>query len=249
MAITYILGGLQFISTIVNLLALGAFWVTPGLRTTANKFVINLLIVNIIGCLALSPALWFNSEFNGNALQQSHPIICNSSIELHNNNKTLNHLQINNNHSSQIQFAPINLTLTTKQHLNGTNGVEQSSNHVINNCVYNGDDDELACANTISKNNIFVNLSDISTHVIVDKLNRNELTINQSAMIDNENVDSVRMSDVKSTNIFKYLKDADNDASCKHFWGLDFAGALGEFYLYISLSLSLDLYNLLPVSF
>lgn len=39
---------------------LGSFWVTPGLRTTANRFVINLLVVNIVGCLALTPALWLH---------------------------------------------------------------------------------------------------------------------------------------------------------------------------------------------
>lgn len=64
MAITYIFGGIQLIATIVNLLALGAFWVTPGLRTTANKFVINLLFINIFGCLVLSPAIWMNGDFD-----------------------------------------------------------------------------------------------------------------------------------------------------------------------------------------
>lgn len=60
MAIDYIIGGLQLLSAAVNVLALGAFWVTPGLRTTANRFVINLLVVNVIGCLALTPALWLH---------------------------------------------------------------------------------------------------------------------------------------------------------------------------------------------
>lgn len=237
MAITYILGGLQLISIVVNLLALGAFWVTPGLRTTANKFVINLLFVNIIGCLALSPALWLTNELAGSAGQPSQSIMCNSSIELH-NNKTLNSSQINynNNNSSQIQFAPINLTNNTmvqsKQHLDGTNGVEQPSNHVINKCVYNGDDDQLACDNTISANNIFVNLSDTSAHVIIDKL-----IINQSAMIDEDNADSAKASGLETTDIFKYLDEyyGDSAASCKHFWGLDLAGALGKFAIFLGL--------------
>lgn len=60
MAIDYIIGGLQLLSAAVNVLALGAFWVTPGLRTTANRFVINLLVVNVIGCVALTPALWLH---------------------------------------------------------------------------------------------------------------------------------------------------------------------------------------------
>lgn len=43
------------ISGCVNLLAIGAFWVTPSLRTTANRFVINLLLANFVSCLILSP--------------------------------------------------------------------------------------------------------------------------------------------------------------------------------------------------
>jgi hypothetical protein len=48
-------GALLVISGCINLLAIGAFWVTPSLRTTANRFVINLLFVNFICCLILSP--------------------------------------------------------------------------------------------------------------------------------------------------------------------------------------------------
>lgn len=48
-------GALLVISGCINLLAIGAFWVTPSLRTTANRFVINLLLVNFISCLILSP--------------------------------------------------------------------------------------------------------------------------------------------------------------------------------------------------
>lgn len=58
MAIDYLIGALIAASTIVNALALGAFWVTPGLRTTANRFVINLLIVNLVGCMTLTPSLF-----------------------------------------------------------------------------------------------------------------------------------------------------------------------------------------------
>lgn len=60
MALDYVIGGLQLLSAAVNVLALGAFWISPGLRATANRFVINLLLANIIGCLALTPALWLH---------------------------------------------------------------------------------------------------------------------------------------------------------------------------------------------
>lgn len=60
MAIDYIIGGLMLSSAAVNVLALGAFWISPGLRTTANRFVINLLIVNVVACIALVPAIFIN---------------------------------------------------------------------------------------------------------------------------------------------------------------------------------------------
>lgn len=57
MATDYIIGALIVVSTAVNALALGAFWISPGLRTTANRFVINLLIANLAGCLVLCPVM------------------------------------------------------------------------------------------------------------------------------------------------------------------------------------------------
>lgn len=73
MAIDYIIGALQLLSAAVNVLALAAFWITPGLRTTANRFVINLLVVNIIGCLALTPALFLHGGLKPEAQTKSLP--------------------------------------------------------------------------------------------------------------------------------------------------------------------------------
>lgn len=58
MAIDYIIASVLILSAIINALALGAFWVTPSLRTTANRFVINLLVVNLVGCAVLIPSLF-----------------------------------------------------------------------------------------------------------------------------------------------------------------------------------------------
>lgn len=58
LAIDFIIGAFLLTSAMVNALALGAFWVTPGLRTTANRFVINLLIVNLVGCVVLVPSIF-----------------------------------------------------------------------------------------------------------------------------------------------------------------------------------------------
>lgn len=57
-----LIGILLLLSAAINILALGAFIVTPSLRSTSNRFVINLLIVNVIGCLILAPSLLFNSN-------------------------------------------------------------------------------------------------------------------------------------------------------------------------------------------
>uniref|UniRef100_A0A1B0CFJ0 Putative muscarinic acetylcholine receptor n=1 Tax=Lutzomyia longipalpis TaxID=7200 RepID=A0A1B0CFJ0_LUTLO len=61
MAIDFLIGALLLLSVSVNVLALGVFWMTPSLRTTANRFVINLLIVNLVCCLFLGPSLLLNS--------------------------------------------------------------------------------------------------------------------------------------------------------------------------------------------
>ncbi|KAH8383126.1 hypothetical protein KR009_006997 [Drosophila setifemur] len=58
MAIDLLILALLLISFLINLLALCAFWITPGLRTTANRFTINLLAINLIGCCILVPTLF-----------------------------------------------------------------------------------------------------------------------------------------------------------------------------------------------
>lgn len=77
MAVDYIIGALQLLSAAVNVLALGSFWITPGLRTTANRFVINLLVVNIVGCLALTPALWLHGGLIPTVYNEIRPIYDN----------------------------------------------------------------------------------------------------------------------------------------------------------------------------
>jgi 7 transmembrane receptor (rhodopsin family) len=72
-------GALLVTSGCINLLAIGAFWVTPSLRTTANRFVINLLLVNFISCLILSPF-----AFNVNA---NSPTSAITSLAKHNESK------------------------------------------------------------------------------------------------------------------------------------------------------------------
>lgn len=62
MVTDFLIGFLLLLSAAINILALSAFLITPSLRSTSNRFVINLLIVNVIGCLILAPSLLFNSN-------------------------------------------------------------------------------------------------------------------------------------------------------------------------------------------
>ncbi|EDW84117.1 uncharacterized protein Dwil_GK13966 [Drosophila willistoni] len=67
MAIDFLILALLLISFLINLLALCAFWITPGLRTTANRFTINLLAINLIGCCILAPTLFLSGVKTLNA--------------------------------------------------------------------------------------------------------------------------------------------------------------------------------------
>lgn len=71
MAIDFLIFAVLLLSFIINFLALAAFWVTPGLRTTANRFTINLLIINLVGCLILAPTLFLSGSIVGDGDSES----------------------------------------------------------------------------------------------------------------------------------------------------------------------------------
>ncbi|XP_055637532.1 uncharacterized protein LOC129776126 [Toxorhynchites rutilus septentrionalis] len=75
LAIDCLVGGLLLSSIGVNILALGAFWVTPSLRTTANRFVINLLIVNLVCCIILGPSLLLNAFTSQSSVSPSAAVV------------------------------------------------------------------------------------------------------------------------------------------------------------------------------
>lgn len=81
MALDYIIGGLQLLSAAINALALGAFWISPGLRTTANRFAINLLIANIVACISLTPAFWLNGGLQSHSLIETMAFLEPSDLE------------------------------------------------------------------------------------------------------------------------------------------------------------------------
>lgn len=81
MAIDLLIFGVLLISFIVNLLALAGFWITPGLRTTANRFTINLLLINLAGCLILAPTLFLQPKDKLNEID-----FAKSNHHMHNHN-------------------------------------------------------------------------------------------------------------------------------------------------------------------
>lgn len=89
------IGLLLIFAAAINLLAIGAFWVTPSLRTTTNRFVANLLIVNFLSCLALSPAAFSPAITSSSASADG-----NSTGNLHNNISTLT---VDNTTNSSIE--------------------------------------------------------------------------------------------------------------------------------------------------
>lgn len=178
MAVVYILGALQVLSTFVNLLALGAFWVTPGLRTTANKFVINLLFVNLIGCLAVTPALWLggSSRFEPLSLTDHHAILSTNNMPIINRNATIELFDGVGPSDDRVQataFTTANKSTVhestvpavyelpqqrEKQHLEQS-GADATIASAKNDCVHNRDagavaaGDKLNCDDTISEEN------------------------------------------------------------------------------------------------
>lgn len=72
----YMICILLLMSFVINIIAIGAFRVSPGLQTMANRFVINLLIVNLIGCMVLAPTLFLNvSMYENKEVDESSIVI------------------------------------------------------------------------------------------------------------------------------------------------------------------------------
>ncbi|XP_075160469.1 uncharacterized protein LOC142233434 [Haematobia irritans] len=71
MTIDFLIFAVLIVSFVINTLALAAFWVTPGLRTTANRFTINLVIINLVGCVILAPTLFLSGgEYSAAAVRE-----------------------------------------------------------------------------------------------------------------------------------------------------------------------------------
>lgn len=234
MAIDYIIGGLQLLSAAVNVLALGAFWVTPGLRTTANRFVINLLVVNVIGCVALTPALWLHGGLqpeqtihseqmpifgsNGNSVTPMPTIAAEASMSLRD--------EFGENDVKLIKSMSTRLECIERigSHRCDTVFIEQDDNDVNNH--HNEDSaDHADPKRDLNKN-------DHEDEVeIVDEVREETAPSDTVSSVVSEQAGTADSVKVPTKNILY--------SDCTRFWGFDLVAALGEFqslYLFLFLS-------------
>ncbi|XP_017873335.1 PREDICTED: uncharacterized protein LOC108620848 [Drosophila arizonae] len=127
MAIDFLILALLLISFVINLLALCAFWITPGLRTTANRFTINLLIINLIGCCILAPTLFLSGikSFSGQEQQLVGRNAAGDSIEFY--SKPGNHQLTIRRHGQLVEQDGI----VVRRNITTTNSSNDSSGDTI----------------------------------------------------------------------------------------------------------------------
>lgn len=215
MAIDYIIGGLQLLSAAVNVLALGAFWITPGLRTTANRFVINLLVVNIIGCVALTPALWLHGGLRPTFYPDT--TVVNSAISL-NATPILTTSQTDLRDQLTGNDVKIMKSIETKLECNEKNSNEKCDTVILEQNIddinINADDKEIyKSVNVIDK----TNNEEIE---LIDEINSDDGSLKENLV----GVSSTKSSDGVDDNSNKNILYSD----CTRFWGFDLAAALGK---------------------
>jgi len=67
---------LLILADLANGLALAALWCRPAVRSPSNRFVVSLLIANLVGCGALVPLQLLDTSSGGTAAAAARPIIC-----------------------------------------------------------------------------------------------------------------------------------------------------------------------------
>lgn len=238
MAIDYIIGGLQLLSAAVNVLALGAFWVTPGLRTTANRFVINLLVVNVIGCLALTPALWLHGGLTPEQMigNVNGPVFSNSI----NMNKASSMPTISAPAAMPLhdRFVDSDVkmikTLSTRLECIEQIGSQRCETVLI-------EQEDSVVNNNNNDDNIADKMAEIvdTTRVLNKKTNDDEVEIVEEVreeaasvvheMKDGDSDGAILKEEMKSTDAEKASTKNILYSDCTRFWGFDLVAALGKF--------------------
>lgn len=213
MAIDYIIGGLQLLSAAVNILALGAFWITPGLRTTANRFVINLLVVNIIGCVALTPALWLHGGLRPT-------FYTDTQVNSVNQNTSLNAAEKMLTSQTEVTGNDVKIlkSIETKLECNEKNPNEKCDTVILEQSAddisLNGDDKEVyKSVNVIDK----ISNDEIE---LIDDVNADDGSQKESSMGVKIGESNAEIDEKISKNILY--------SDCTRFWGFDLAAALGK---------------------
>lgn len=239
MAIDYIIGGLQLLSAAVNVLALGAFWVTPGLRTTANRFVINLLVVNVIGCLALTPALWLHGGLKPEQMihSESMPIYDNDVNSVTPTPTIAAALSLSLRDEFGNNDVKLKKSMSTRLECIERIGsqrcdtvlIEQEDNVVNNNNMNNNDD---AAEISDTKRDTSKNDGDDDVEMVEEVREESASIVHRSngnsdsSSIVKEEIETSESAQLPTKNILY--------SDCTRFWGFDLVAALGKFWISIN---------------
>lgn len=201
MALDYIIGGLQLISAAVNALALGAFWISPGLRTTANRFAINLLIANIVACISLTPAFWLNGGLVNHSLVET----------------TYFEPSLQQAHQSSEPFSDATENIVRNLHPKFQRDLRRRVEDVEHLADYR---DTIVEVVRDSKGNIVEYVDQVD---IIEEINEPEavpVKIQSDQQIDDQGTTIPTAYTLFTANALKF--------DCVRFWGFDFAASIGK---------------------
>lgn len=239
MALDYIIGGLQLLSAAVNMLALAAFWISPGLRATANRFVINLLVANIIACLALTPALWLHGGLK-TRLHMDNSVTPMPDIVFHTPNQQFDHRS--SQHTDELYDSTTVEPLHRRtHHLHGRIERDLSRPEYIDAESINGKTIEESIESVVierdekgyirkfrEKQVIDIQNGDKKDVIeIIEEIDDGPVSTVSKQQIDLEPVAIFRDSTASHRRTHTMFSESMLIFDCTRFWGFDFAATIG----------------------
>lgn len=250
MALDYIIGGLQLLSAAVNVLALGAFWISPGLRATANRFVINLLVANIIACLALTPALWLHGglktrfHFDDSAMTTAETLFQTTNFKLQTEYRKTNEIELDesttikplhqnhhHHHRHRSNHGKVERDVDQPEYIDidpfamNPNNVEESIESLVIERDQSGNIRKLSKKQVIDLKNgkekdEIEIFEEIAAEPIAAVVNEPMLEVEPKSTIKQRSSSAHRANAIFSENALIF--------DCTRFWGFDFAAAVGK---------------------
>lgn len=242
MALDYIIGGLQLLSAAVNVLALAAFWISPGLRATANRFVINLLVANIIACLALTPALWLHGGLKTRFHMDSN--IASTVDTIYESASNLNfQTEFRASHDGST-VSPLQHHLHQQRHRTDRFERDVSQPEYLDNdqSPINRNQIQETIESVVIERDELGNIRQLTEKQVVDIQNgdeKDEIEISEEIAIEPAAVVSERVLDAEPIATIKHRSSTAHHRAhivfsenalifdCTRFWGFDFAAAVG----------------------